>query len=90
MDEPWIQELCTVLIIFNLKLPKYHYDLILPITSSDANRNKKNIPFFKCRTDYFLNSYVRNEWEKLDIKITNIIAHNNLKNYLLHYLLIIY
>ena len=66
-DRRWIRRLCLFHKIFNLKSPKYHYDLIPPIIHSYATRNNKNRLFFP---------KVINEWHKLDIKMTNITSHN--------------
>ena len=66
-----------------IKSPKHLHDLIPLVTRSDATRNNKNIPSFNCMTEYFMNSFlpnVRNKWNKLDIKITNLTSHDNFKN----------
>ena len=46
----------------------------------------KDISSFNCRTKYFMNSFFPddiNQWNKLDIKITNITSHNTFKKSLL-------
>ena len=74
----------------NLKSPKCLYDLIPFITPTYGTRNNKNIPSFNSSTEYFMNSfffpYVINEWNKVDIKITNIASHNTFKNSLLSFI----
>ena len=82
-DRRWIWRLCLFHKIFNLHLPKYLYDIIPSVTRSYTTRNNKNFPSFNCREEYFMNSFfpnVKNEWNKLDIKITNITSHNTFKS----------
>ena len=45
----WIRTLCLFHKIFHLKLPKYLYDLIPPVTHPYATKNIKKIPSFNCR-----------------------------------------
>ena len=83
-----MRRLCLFHKIFNLHSPKYLYDIIPPATRSYTTRNNKNIPSFNCTTEYFMNPflpYVINEWNKLDIKITNITSHNTFKSSLLSF-----
>ena len=84
-----MQRLCLFHKIFNLNSPKYVYNKIPHTTPSYATRNNKNIPSFICRTKNFMNSSfpnVINEWNKLDIKITNITSHNTFKSSLLSFI----
>ena len=83
-----MRRLCLFHKIFNLKLPQYLYDLIPPVVRSYATRNIKNISYFNCRTEYFMNCFfpnVINEWNKLDTKIINI-TDNTFKNSLLSFI----
>ena len=80
IDRQWMQRLCFFHKIFNVKSPKYLYDLIPPVTRSYATRNNKNIASFNCSPN------VINEWSKLDIKITNITSHNTFQNSLLSFI----
>ena len=60
-----------------------------PVSCSYKTRNNKNIPYFNCRTEYFMNFFFPNvtyEWNKLDIKITNITSHNTFKSSLLSFI----
>ena len=87
-DRQWMQRFCLSHKIFNLKLPKYFYDLIPPVTRSYGTRNNQNIPSFDYRTEYFMNSFFPNviyEWNKLDRKTTNITSHNTFRNYSLSF-----
>ena len=87
-DRRWMRRLCLFHKIFNLHSPKYLYDKIPPATRSYTTRNNKNIPSFSCRAEYFMNSFfpnVINEWNKFDIKITNIASHNTFKSSLLSF-----
>ena len=84
-----MRRLCLFHEVFILKSPKYLYDLIPSVTRSYATRNNKNIPSFNCRKEYFMNSFfpnIANEWNKLDIKITNKTSHNTFKNSLLRFI----
>ena len=88
-DRWWMQRLCLFHKIFNLNSPKYVYNKIPHTTPSYATRNNKNIPSFICRTKNFMNSSspnVINEWNKLDIKITNIKSRNTFKSSLLSFI----
>ena len=85
----WMRRLCLFHKIFNLHSPKYLFDIIPPVTRSYTTRNNKNIPSFNCRPKHFMNSFfpnVINEWNKLDIKIANIISHNTFKSSLLSFI----
>ena len=87
-DRRSMRRLCLFRKIFNLHSPKYLYDIILPATRSYTTRNNKNISSFNCRIEYFMNSHfpkVINEWNKLDIKITNVTSHNAFKSSLLSF-----
>ena len=85
----WMRILCLFHNIFNVHSPKYLYDIIPPATQSYTARDNKNIPSFNCRTECFMNSFfpsVINEWNKLDIKITNVTSHNSFKSSLLSFI----
>ena len=84
-----MRRLCLFYKIFKLNQPKYLYDIIPPVTRSCATRNNKNVPSFKCRTHYFMNSFFPNfihEWNKLDIKIANITSLYTFKSSLLNFI----
>ena len=85
----WMQRFGLFHKFSNLHLPKYLYDIILPLIRFYKTRNNKNISSFNCRTGYFMKSFVPNvinEWNKLDIKITNIKSHNTFKSFLLNFI----
>ena len=85
-DRRWMQSLYLFHKIFDLKLPKYLYNLI---PNFYATRNNTNTPSFNCKIEYFINyffSNATNEWKKLDIKITNITSHDALKKSLLSFI----
>ena len=55
-DRRWMQILCLFRKIYNLKSPKYLYNLIPSVIYCYDTRNNTNVTSFKCRTEYFKNS----------------------------------
>ena len=82
-DRQWMRRLCPFHKIYNLKSPKYLYNLIPSVNRFYDTRNNKNVPSFKCRTKYFRNSSFPNvitEWNKLDINIKSMTSYTAFKN----------
>ena len=78
-----MQSLCLFHKIYNLKSPKYLYNLILSVNLFYVTRNNTNVPSFNCRSEYFKNSFFPNvitEWNKLDINIKNMSSYTAFKN----------
>ena len=75
--------------IYNLKSPKYLYNLIPSVNRFYDTRNNTNVSSFKCRTEYFKNSFFPNvitEWNKPDINIKSMTPYTAFKNALLSFL----
>ena len=88
-DRRSMRRLCLFHKIYNLKSPKYFYNLIPSVNRFYDTRNNKNAPSFKCRTKYFENSLfpnVINEWNKLDINIKSATSYTAFKNVLLSFI----
>ena len=59
------------------------YNLIPSVNRCYDTRNNTNVPSFKCRAEYFKNSFfpnVKTEWNKLDINIKSITSYTAFKN----------
>ena len=52
-DRRWMVRLCLFHKIYNLKSPKYLYNLIPSVNRFYDTRNNTNVPFFNCREEYF-------------------------------------
>ena len=81
--------MCLFHKIYNLKSPKYLYNLIPSVNRFYDTRNNTNVPSFKCRTEYFKNSFFPNvitEWNKLDINIKSMTSYTAFKNALLSFI----
>ena len=68
---------------YNLKLPKYLYNLIPSVHRFYDTRYNTNVLSFNCRTEYFKNSFFPNvitEWNKLDINIKSMTSYTAFKN----------
>ena len=52
-DWQWMQRLCLFHKIYNLKSPKYLYNLIPSVNHFYDTRNNTNVPSFNCRTEFF-------------------------------------
>ena len=66
-DRRWMVTLCLFHKIYNLKPPKYLYNLISSVYDA---RNSTKVPYFKYRTEFFKNSSFPNvitEWNQLVI-----------------------
>ena len=59
-DRRWMRRLCLFPKIYNLKSPKYLYNVIPSITRFYDTRNNTNVPSSKCRTEHFKNSFFPN------------------------------
>ena len=82
-DRRWMVTLCLFHKIYNLKSPKYLYNLIPSVNRFYDTRNNTNVSSFKCRTEYFKNSFFPNvitEWNKLDINIKSMTSYTAFKN----------
>ena len=78
-----MRRLCLFHKIYNLKSPKYVYNLIPSVNHFYVTRNNTNVPSFNCRTKYFKNYFFPNvitEWNKLDINIKNMTSYTAFKN----------
>ena len=81
--------MCLFHKIYNLKSPKYLYNLIPSVDRFYDTRNNTNVPSFNCRTEYFKNSFFPNvitERKKLDINIKSMMSHTAFKNALLSFI----
>ena len=88
-DRRWMRRLCLFHKIYNLKSPKYLYNLIPSVNRFYDTRNNTNVSSFKCRTEYFKNSFFPNvitEWNKLDINIESMTLYTAFKNALLSFI----
>ena len=88
-DRRWMRRLCLFHKIYNLKSPKYLYNLIPSVNRIYVTRNNTNVPSFNCRTEYFKNSFFPNvitEWNKPDINIKNMTSYTTFKNALLSFI----
>ena len=88
-DRRRMRRLCLFHKIYNLKSPKYLYNLIPSVNGFYITRNNTNVPSFNCRTEYFKNSFFPNvitEWNKLDINFKNIPSYTAFKNALLSFI----
>ena len=84
-----MQRLCLFHKIYNLKSPKYLYNLIPSVNRFYVTRNNTNVPSFNCRTEYFKNSSFPNiiiERNKLDINIKSVTSYTAFKNALLSFI----
>ena len=84
-----MRRLCLFHKIYNLKSPKYLYNLIPSVNRFYDTRNNTNVPSFKCRAEYFKNSFFPNvitEWNKLDINIKSMTSCTAFKNALLSFI----
>ena len=82
-------KICLFHKIYNLKSPKYLYNLIALVNRFYVTRNNTNAPSFNCRIEYFKNSFFPNvitEWNKLDINIKNIKLYTAFKNTFLSFI----
>ena len=52
-DRRWMRRLCLFHKIYNLKSPKYLYNLIPSVNHFYDTRNNTNVPSFNCRTEFF-------------------------------------
>ena len=52
-DRRWMPRLCLFHKIYNLKSPKYLYNLIPSVNHFYDTRNNTNVPSFNCRTEFF-------------------------------------
>ena len=52
-DRRWMRRLCPFHKIYNLKSPKYLYNLIPSVNRFYVTRNNTDVPSFNCRTEYF-------------------------------------
>ena len=87
-DRRWMWRLCLFDKIYNLKSPKYLYNLIPSVNRFYDTRNNTNVPSFKCRAEYFKNSFFPNvitEWNKLDINIKSMTSYTAFENALLSF-----
>ena len=87
-DRRWIRRLCLVHKIYNLKSPKYLYNLIPLVNRFYDTRNNTNVPSFKYRAEYLKNSFFPNvicEWNKLDINIKSMTSYTAFKDPLLSF-----
>ena len=81
-DRQWMGRLCLFHNIYNLKSPKYLYNLIPLVNYFYYTRNNKNVPCFKFRTEYFKNYFFPNviaESNKLDINIKSMTSYTAFK-----------
>ena len=81
--------MCLFHKIYNLKSPKFLYNLIPSVNRFYYSRSNTNVPSFKCRTEYVKNSFIPNvitEWNKLDINIKSITSYTAFKNALLSFI----
>ena len=88
-DRRWMPRLCLFHKIYNLKSPKYLYNLIPSVNRFYDTRINTNVPSFECRTEYFKNSFFSNvitEWNKLDINIRSMTPYTAFKNALLRFI----
>ena len=88
-DRRWRRRLCLFHKIYNVKSPKYLYNLIPSVNCFYVTRNNTNVPSFNCRTEYFKNSFFPNvitEWNKLDINIKIMTSYTAFKNALLSFI----
>ena len=88
-DRRWVPRLCLFHKIYNLKSPKYLYNLIPSVDRFYNTRNNTNVPSFNCRAEYFKNSFFPNvitEWNKLDINIKSMTSYTAFKNALLSFI----
>ena len=84
-----MRRLCLFHKIFNLKSPKYLYNLIPTVNRFHVTRNNTNVPSFVCRTEYFKNSFFPNaivEWNKRAINIKNMTSYTVFNNDLLSFI----
>ena len=87
-DRRWMRRLCLFHKIYNLKSPKYLYNLIPSVNRFYDTINNTNVPSFKCRTEYFKNSFFPNvitEWNKLG-NIKSMTSYTVFKNALLSFI----
>ena len=85
----WMRRLCLFPKIYNLKSPKYLYNVIPSINRFYDTRNNTNVPSSKCRTEHFKNSSFPNfitEWNKLDINSKIMTSYTTFKNALLSFI----
>ena len=88
-DRRWMRRLCLFHKIYNVKSPKYLYNIIPSVNRFYVTRNNTNVPSFNCRTEYFKNSFFPNvitEWNKLDINIKNMTSYTAFENALLSFM----
>ena len=84
-----IRRLCLFHKIYNLKSPKYLYNLISLVNRFYDTRNNTNVPSFKFRAEYLKNSFFPNvisEWNKLDINIKSMTSYTGFKDPLLSFI----
>ena len=78
-----MRRLCLFHKIYNLKSPKYLFNLIPSVNRFYVTRNNTNVPSFNCRTEYFKTSFFPNvitEWNKLYINIKSMTSYTAFKN----------
>ena len=88
-DRRWMRRLCLFHKTYNLKSPKYLYNLTPSVNGFYGTWSNTNVPSFNCRTDYLKNSFfpnVKTKWNKLDINIKSMTSHIVFKNALLSYI----
>ena len=81
--------LCFFHKIYNLKSPKYLYNLIPSVNHFYDTRNNTNVPSFNCRIEYLNNSFFPNvitERNKFVINIKNTTSYTELKNALFSFI----
>ena len=88
-DRRWMPRLCLFHKIYNLKSPKYLYNLTPSVNCFYDTRNNTNVPSFNCRTEYFKNFFflhVITEWKELNINIKSMTAYAAFKIALLSFI----
>ena len=84
-----MRRLCLFHKTYNLKSPKYLYNLIPSVNCFCDTRNNTNAPSFNCRTEYFTNFFFPNvitKWKKPDINIKSMTSYTAFENALLGFI----
>ena len=87
--ERWYRKLCCFYKVYKINSPKYLFNIIPVAVSRYNTRNTNNIPQFKVKHNFFLNSFLPSaviEWNKLDLNIRSSESLNIFKKSLLKFI----
>ena len=85
----WFRRLCTFFKIMKTEHPRYLFELIPIVRHSYSTRNSQMTDSFRCRTDFFKNSFFPfslSEWNKLDPQVRNIESFMSFRKSLLNFI----